>query len=123
MRRTIARAALLALAFLTPAATNEVWSQAQLPVALFKVITVKDEVLIGLNADEIKALGGQEKAAAGTIASALAGRKELTVWQYAVTHGQSGELQVAPLRQIGLLAHDSIRVEPYSSPLAVLPHE
>jgi hypothetical protein len=99
------------------------WGQAQMPVSLFKVITVKDEVLIGLNAQEIQSLGGQEKAAAGTVASALADRKELTVWQYAVRHGANGELQIAPLHQIGLLAHVSLRVEPYSSPLAVLPHD
>ena len=97
--------------------------QAQVPVSLFKVITVKDEVLIGLNGDEIKALGGPEKAAAGVIASALAGRKELTVWQYSVRHGANGDLQLAPLHPVGLLAHDSLRVEPYASPLAVLPHE
>jgi hypothetical protein len=94
-----------------------------MPVSLFKVITVKDEVLIGLNAQDIQSLGGQEKSAAGTIASALADRKELTVWQYAVRHGVNGELQVAPLHQIGLLAHNSLRVEPYTSPLTILPHE
>ncbi len=94
-----------------------------MPVSLFKIVTVKDEVTIGLNVQELKALGGSEKAPAGIIASALAGKKELTVWQYAVRHGADGNLEVVPLRQIGLLAHDSLRVEPYLSPLAVLPHE
>ncbi|MGO9485997.1 MAG: hypothetical protein ACLPX9_15645 [Rhodomicrobium sp.] len=118
------RAAILAgtLALLTAAATLTAWGQAQMPVSLFKVVTVKDEVIIGLNAHEIKALGGPEKAPAGAIASALASKKELTVWQYAVRHGTDGNLEVAPLHPIGLLAHDSLRVEPYSSPLAVLPH-
>jgi hypothetical protein len=111
----------LTLALMIGTAT-QAWGQAQMPVSLFKVITVKDEVLIGLNAQDIQSLGGQEKAPAGTIASALADRKELTVWQYAVRHGANGELQVAPLQQIGLLAHSSLRVEPYSSPLTVLPH-
>lgn len=110
-----------AFALLTGLATQAI-GQAQVPVSLFKVITVKDELLIGLNAEEIKALGGPEKTAAGVIASALAGRKELTVWQYAVRHGPNGDLQVAPLHPVGLLAHNSLRVEPYSSPLAVLPH-
>jgi hypothetical protein len=96
---------------------------AEAPVSLFKVVTVKDEVIIGLNAQEIQALGGPEKAAAGAIASALAGRHELTVWQYAVRHGGDGKLEVAPVHPIGLLAHDSLRVEPFASPLAVLPHE
>ncbi len=92
-------------------------------VSLFKVVTVKDEVIIGLNAAEIKALGAADKAPAGAIAAALAGKKALTVWQYAVRKADSGDLQVAPLHQIGLLPHDSLRVEPYSSPLTVLPHQ
>jgi hypothetical protein len=111
---------MLALSIGTLAGTA--WGQAQMPVSLFKVVTVKDEVLIGLNDQDIQSLGGPEKSAAGVIASALAARKELTVWQYAVRHGANGELQIAPLHQIGLLAHDSLRVEPYSSPLTVLPH-
>ncbi len=120
--KVLVRAALAAgtLGLLIGTATQGL---AQAPVSLFKVVTVKDEVVIGLNALEIQALGAPEKAAAGAIASALAGRKELTVWQYAVRHGANGGLEVAPLHPIGLLAHDSLRVEPFSSPLAVLPHE
>ena len=92
-------------------------------VSLFKVITAKDEVIIGLNTRELRALGGPEKAPAGIIASALASKKELTVWQYAVRKSDSGELQVAPVHPIGLLAHDSLRVEPYPSKLTILPHD
>jgi len=110
------------IALLTGTATQAL-AQAQEPVSLFKVVTVKDEVIIGLNAQEIQALGGPEKAAAGVIASALAGRQEVTVWRYAVRQGADGKLEVAPLHPIGLMAHDSLRVEPFSSPLAVLPHE
>ena len=92
-------------------------------VSLFKVVTVKDEIFIGLNAQEIEALGGPQTAPAGRIASALADRKELTVWKYIHHKAPNGDTVVAPLHAVGLLAHDSLRVEPYSSPLAVLPHE
>jgi hypothetical protein len=88
----------------------------------FKVVTVKDEVVIGLNTQELQALGGPEKAPAGVVASALAGRKELTVWQYAVRKAANGDSEMAPLHQIGLLPHESLRVVPYSTPFAVLPH-
>jgi len=117
------RAALKAgtLALLIGTAT-QAWGEA-MPVSLFKVVTVKDEVTIGLNIQELQALGGPEKAPAGAIASALASRKELTVWQYAVHKAANGELEVAPLHPIGLLAHDSLRVVPYTTPLPVLPHE
>jgi hypothetical protein len=95
------------------------WAQDK-ATTLFKVVTVKDEIVIGLNAEELGGLGGQD---AGAVAKALAAKGELTVWQYAVRHAPSGELEQAPLRKIGLLANTSLRVEPYASPLKVLPHE
>jgi len=45
------------------------------------------------------------------------------VWQYAVRKAPNGDLQQAPLHKVGLLANSSLRVEPYATPLAVLPHE
>ena len=48
---------------------------------------------------------------------------ELTAWQYAVRHAPSGELEQAPLRKVGLMANTSLRIEPYASPLKVVPHE
>ncbi len=119
MKKSIARTALLigAFALLSGGAA---WSQ-QAP-SLFKVVTEKDDIIIGLNAQELQALGGSEKNAGG-IARALADKKSLTVWQYSVRKSANGDLQVAPFHQVGLLANQSLRVEPYSSPLPVLPHE
>jgi hypothetical protein len=114
------RAGMLALLFITIA---EVAQGQTMPISLFKVVTVKDEIYIGLNAQEIEALGGPQTAAAGRIASALADRKALTVWQYVHRKAPNGDTVVAPLQQIGLIAHQSLRIEPYTSPLAVLPHE
>jgi hypothetical protein len=87
---------------------------------LFKVITVKDDIVIGLNPAELGELGGAD---AGAVARALAAKGQLTVWQYAVRKAANGDPQQAPLHKVGLLAHSSLRVEPYSTPLAVLPHE
>jgi hypothetical protein len=87
---------------------------------LFKVITVKDEIVIGLSADELKALGGTD---ASAVAHALAQKGDLSVWQYNVHRGANGELQQAPTAKIGLLANSSLRVESYTSPYAILPHQ
>lgn len=86
---------------------------------LFKIVTVKDEIIVGLNDSELKELGGD----AGGIAKAIASKGTLAVWQYAVTQGKGGERQMAPLRKVGLLANSSLRVEPYKQPFRVLPHE
>jgi hypothetical protein len=87
--------------------------------SLFKVVTVKDEIVIGLSADELTALGGSD---ASAVAHALAQKGDLTAWQYNVHRGPNGDLQMTPSARIGLLAHASLRVEPYSSPYAVSPH-
>lgn len=88
--------------------------------SLFKIVSVKDEVVIGLDAAELAKLGGAD---AGAVANALKSNGTLTAWQYAVKKAANGDLQQAPLRKIGLLGHDSLRVEPMTTPLAVLPHE
>ena len=84
------------------------------------VITVKDEIIIGLSTDELKALGGSD---ASAVAHALAQKGDLTVWQYNVHRRPNGELQQVPTAKIGLLANSSLRVEPYATPYAVLPHQ
>ena len=88
--------------------------------SLFKIVSVKDEVVIGLSADELSALGGND---AGAVAKALAAKGTLTVWQYAVRKAANGDLEQAPRQKIGLIAHDSLRVEPYATPLKVIAHE
>jgi hypothetical protein len=88
--------------------------------SLFKVVSVKDEVVIGLAAEELAALGGND---AGAVAKALIAKGTLNVWQYAVRKAANGDLEQAPLRKIGLIAHDSLRVEPVTTPLKVIAHE
>jgi hypothetical protein len=87
-------------------------------VSLFKVITSKDEIVIGLSGDELAQIEGQN---AGGIAKMLVGKGSMSVWQYAVRKADTGDLEQAPLRKIGLIANESLRVEPYASPLKVLP--
>ena len=93
---------------------------AQDNVSLFKVITVKDEVVIGLNATEFSGLGGKD---AGAVAKALKDKGTLTVWQYATRKAANGDLEQAPRAKIGVLAHDSLRVEPYVTPLKIIAHD
>jgi hypothetical protein len=87
-------------------------------VSLFKVITVKDEIVIGIPDDELAQVDGKD---AGGIAKMLITKGSMSVWQYAVHKSATGDLEQAPLRKIGLIASDSLRVEPYASPLKVLP--
>jgi hypothetical protein len=107
-----------ALAVLILAPAPAAWAETK--TDLFKVTTVKDEIVIGLSADELKALGGSD---ASAVAHALAQKGDLTVWQYNVHRAQNGELQQAPTAKIGLLANSSQRVEPYTTPYVIVPHQ
>jgi len=86
---------------------------------LFKIVTVKDEIFVGLNDAEMAQLGND----AGALAKSIASKGSVSLWQYAVKKAANGDLQQAPLQKIGVLANASLRVEPYKTPLKVLPHE
>ena len=86
---------------------------------LFKIVTIKDEIVVGLSTEELHALGGND---ASAVAHALAQKGDLTVWQYNVHRGPNGELQQTPTARIGLLANASLRVEPYATTYQILPH-
>lgn len=87
-------------------------------ISLFKVITTKDEIVIGLTDDELSKIDGRN---AGGVAKMLAAKGAMTVWQYVVRKAETGALEQAPLRKIGLMANASLRVEPYTSPLKIVP--
>jgi len=107
------------LAVLLPTATQGARAQ-ETKTSLFKVVTTKDEIIIGLSPDELKALGGSD---ASAVAHALAQKGDMAVWQYNVHRGANGELQQAPTAKIGLIANSSLRVEPYTTPYAIVPHQ
>ncbi|MEW6642470.1 MAG: hypothetical protein AB1586_18330 [Pseudomonadota bacterium] len=87
-------------------------------VSLFKVVTAKDEIVIGLTDDELAKFEGRN---AGGIAKALKTEGTLSVWRYAMRKAGSGDLEQAPTGKIGLMANDALRVEPYTSPVKVVP--
>lgn len=87
-------------------------------VSLFKVVTAKDEIVIGINEADLARMEGQN---AGGVAKALVANGSMSVWQYAVHKSAGGDLEQSPLHKIGLIASDSLRVEPYATPLKVLP--
>ena len=88
--------------------------------SLFKIVTVKDEIVIGLSKADAEALKGDDVTAIGR---ALSNNGALTVWQFAVRKNKDGELEQAPLQRVSVIGHDSLRVEPYTSPLKVVPAE
>ena len=94
---------------------------AQDQVKLFKMVTQKDEVIVGLTASELSALGSGPDL--DNLARHLAADGQMTVWQYAAHKDQTGTLQEAPLRRIAVFKSDTLRIEPYASPLPIVAPE
>jgi hypothetical protein len=87
-------------------------------VKLFKIVSPKDDVVIGMTSGELAKLGtGPELDA---LARHLAQDGQMTVWQYAVRKDSGGNLQQAPLKRIAVFRNDTLRIEPYASPLPVI---
>jgi hypothetical protein len=86
---------------------------------LYKIITRKDEVIVGLNEAEMEQYGGD----ANGLAQAILLHGSLPLWQYAVTRNEAGDLALAPRQKASVLATDSLRIEPYSQAYPVLPHQ
>ena len=117
--RTIRYAAALAAAFLVVAPTAIAWADG-VPPKLFKIITAKDEIVVGLNDEELRSFG--PAADIDNLAQHLADSGQITVWQYSVKHGSDGTLVQAPLRRVAVFKSDTLRIEPYNpAPLKALP--
>lgn len=114
-----ARRALLGIAVFGLAAGFAGTARAQVPIKLFKVITSKDEITIGVSAAELAAMGSGEDVK--VLAQQLVASGQITVWQYAVGRDASGGLQMNPLRRIAILKNDSLRIEPASTPYKIAP--
>lgn len=80
-------------------------------VRLFKVVSPRDEIFIGLTAQEFAALRGSSPAEA--VAKKIAAEGQMTVWQYSVRRGDGGTLVMAPLAKVSLMAAGIVRIEPY----------
>lgn len=67
-------------------------------MSLFKVISARDEIVIGMTDDQMSKLDARN---AGGVAKRLVSEGTMTVWQYAVRKAEAGALEQAPLRQSG----------------------
>src|ERR1700730_10841482 len=101
-RTGLALAAILALA-IGPAAAA--LAQAA-DVKLFKIITAKDEVEIGLTDAELRSFGASPDIDA--LAKKLVDAGQITVWQYAVQRAADGTTTVhAPLKRVAIFKTDT----------------
>ena len=88
-------------------------------VSLFKVITVKDEVVVGLPRETLAGMG--HGTPLDVFAAELQRRGQMSAWQYASTKNAQRELVMSALRRVNFFCAGTARIEPYSSSLKVVP--
>ena len=114
-RRTVIGAALVLAA--APAG-NRVFAQ-DAEVSLFKVVSAKDDLIVGLAADELARF--VPGIPLEIFAAELQRRGQMAVWQYASTRGPQGDLVMSPVQRIVIIYPGTARIEPYRSALKVMP--
>jgi hypothetical protein len=101
----------LAMGMMTMAANVFETAHAAGSVSIFKIVTPKDEVFVGVPEDELAKLGAGAPVEA--LAKKIAADGQMTLWQYAVKHNDKGDLVHAPLAKISIFAAGVVRIEPY----------
>jgi hypothetical protein len=115
-RNALALAAMLAFAF--GAVTIALAQSAT--VKLFKIVTAKDEVEIGVTDEELRSFGAGPDI--DVLAKKLADGGQITVWQYAVQRAADGSTVHAPLKRVAIFKTDTLRIEPFNpAPLKAVP--
>ena len=110
----------LALALvLAPQAAAQPAAAAGPPVKLYRLVTMKGDVVLGLTERELAALGtGPE---VERIARRIAQDGQITAWRYQPLRGPDGALRLATRDRVAVLRQDALMVEPYAAALPVAP--
>ena len=88
-------------------------------VHLFKIISPRDEVTIGLTDAELDALGSGP--AVERIARRLAAEGQVTAWRYVVGRAPDGSTRYGTTARVAIMRQDTYRIEPYTAALPVAP--
>ncbi|MBM3526221.1 MAG: hypothetical protein FJX57_24995 [Alphaproteobacteria bacterium] len=78
-------------------------------IALFKIVSAKDEIVIGLSRADLGATGAQ---AVDQIAARIAQAGRLAVWQYAPRRDAQGNSRMTPTQRVVIFASGIVRIEP-----------
>lgn len=114
-RRTLVGATLA----LAVAASGDHASAQDAEVSLFKVVSAKDDMVVGLTQDELAKFG--PGVPLEVFAAELQRRGQMAVWQYASTRGAQSDLVMSPVQRIIVIYPGTARIEPYRSALKVIP--
>lgn len=87
-------------------------------VNLFKIVTPKDEMFVGLTNDDIAHLGSGP--AVETLSKKIAADGQMMVWQYGVKRDGDGKMIFGPIAKVSVFAAGVVRIEPYKAAYEVI---
>lgn len=87
-------------------------------VHLFRVVTMREDVVVGLTLVELTALGSGPEVE--RLARRIASEGQLTAWRYIAGRGPDGLLRLAARNRVAVLRQDALIIEPYAAALPVL---
>jgi hypothetical protein len=109
-------APLLGAAPLRPA---EAQSTPAAQVRLFRIMTMREDLVVGLMPADIAALGAGPEV--DVLARHIAAAGQLTGWRYVVGRAPDGGTRLATRDRVAVLRQNALIVEPYRAALPVLP--
>jgi len=88
-------------------------------VRLFRVVTMREDVLLGLTPEDLASLGtGPE---VERLARRIATEGQVTAWRYVAGRASDGSMRLVARHRVAVLRQDALMVEPYAAALQVLP--
>jgi hypothetical protein len=88
-------------------------------VRLFRVMTMREDLVLGLMPSEIAALGSGPEV--DVLARHIVAAGQLSGWRYVVGRAPDGGTRLAARDRVAVLRQDALMVEPYRAALPVLP--
>jgi hypothetical protein len=88
-------------------------------VRLFRIMTMREDLVLGLMPAEIAALGAGPEV--DVLARHIATAGQLSGWRYVVGRAPDGSTRLAARDRVAVLRQDALTVEPYRAALPVLP--
>jgi hypothetical protein len=113
------RGLLLAAAVIAPAGRLVLVQKAPAPIRLFRLVTMRADVLLGLTPHELSALGQEPELE--RLARRMAEAGELVAWRYVEARGPNGVARLATRGRIAVPDRDALLIERFVTAMPVLP--
>ena len=113
------RGIILAATILIPPARLTLIAPTPAEVSLFRVVTIRSDLILGLTTAEIAALGrGSE---IERLARRFAEASELTAWKYMESRGPDGASLLTTRGRVSVSGRDALLIEGFVAGMPVLP--